>query len=104
MPRRERPGVGSRILEWSSRIDVLVLAVQVMAAATAGFFVVGSWIARLWAAQSWWHLFLLTGISLFFLAGFIRELLARQVGPFGIVILGFALVVGAARLLEKASS
>jgi hypothetical protein len=100
MPTRERPDIGSRIWDWSLRIDVLVFALQIIAAVFVGFFVVGTWIARLWTSQSWWHLFLLSGTSLLLLVGFIRELCARRIGPFGIVVLGFAFVFGAAHLLD----
>jgi hypothetical protein len=85
------------------KLDVLVLAAQIIAAVFVGFFVVGRWIFRLWEAQSWWHLSLLTGLSLFLFIGFALEIRARRLGSFGVVVVGLALVFGTLHLLNSAS-
>jgi len=96
----QRTDVSRRIWNWIWQLDVLLFIVQIAAAIFAGFFVVGGWIIRLWETQAWWHLFLLSSLSLFLHCGFLIEVRERRVGPFGVFLIGFALIFGARHLLD----
>jgi len=86
---------------WFRTLYVAGVVGQIIAALFAGFFVTGNWLLELSHKQSWWHFSLLAGVSVIVLLGMMRETYGRRIGPFGIFVMSFAIVVGAIHLLSK---
>jgi hypothetical protein len=93
--------VSERILDVLHALDIVYVTILLACAIGLGGYTVAGWMLEAWRTGAWWRLALLFSVSLFLLAGTLRELTLRRAGAFSLVTGVISLLLGISQAFSR---